>query len=57
MVDVDIVRNEIQQGLLQIDSSFIIDDFSCQVNGRDLIVNFSAHNSDGEIVEVNNVWD
>lgn len=57
MVDMDVVRNEILQGLLQVDSSFIIDEFSCQINERDLTVDFSAHNSNGEIVEVNSSWD
>lgn len=52
----DIVKNEIQQGLLQVDSSFVVDEISCEVNKRNLAVTFTAHNSDGEKVEVNNSW-
>lgn len=52
----DIVKNEIQQGLLQVDSSFVLDEISCEINKRNLSVAFTAHNSDGEQVEVNNSW-
>ncbi len=52
----DIVKNEVQQGLLQVDSSFVIDEISCEINKRNLTVTFTAHNSDGEKVEVNNSW-
>ena len=56
MYDEDIVKNEVQNGLLQVDSSFVIDEFSCAVNGRTLSVSFTAHNSDGEEIEVSDAW-
>ena len=46
------------EGLLQVDDTFTLDEFSCDYDKseRKLIVNFSAHNADGEEVEGNDVW-
>ena len=37
----DIVKNEVQQGLLQVDSSFVLDEISCEINKRNLTVTFT----------------
>lgn len=52
----DIIKNEILQGLLQVDSSFVLDEISCEKENRQLTVNFTAHNDDGENVEVSDLW-
>lgn len=48
----EIIRNEIIQGLHQVDSSFILENFSCDFDrkNRKLEINFKAKNSDGETV-------
>ena len=47
--DEDIIRNEIQQGLLQVNSSFIMNSFEMSVDRktRGLRVNFTAQTEDG----------
>lgn len=54
----EVIKNEISQGLLQVDSSFIITD--CKINlekaTRKLSVSFTARNDNGEILEGVNVW-
>lgn len=54
----DIIRNEIEQGLSQVDGSFFIDSFSCDydTNKRKLTVNFVAKNDNGDTIEGANVW-
>lgn len=49
------IKSEILGGLMQIDSSFILTDFSMELDPKTRIlkVTFSATNSDGETVEVN----
>lgn len=48
----DIIKNEILQGLLQIDESFVLDSFSCEIDkiNRKLVISFTARNGDGETV-------
>ena len=48
----EIIRNEIIQGLQQVDSSFVLESFDSDFDkkSRKLTVNFKAKNSDGEIV-------
>lgn len=53
----ELIRNEILQGLLQVDSSFYIDTFSYEVVGRKLKINFVAKNSNDETVEGVQEWD
>jgi len=55
----EIIRNEIEQGLSQVDSSFFIDDFSCELNNktRKLTIKFIVKNENGETIEGENVWD
>ncbi len=50
--DDDIIRNEIIQGLQQVDSSFVLETFNCDFDRkhRKLKIEFSAKNSDGETV-------
>ena len=49
----DLIRNEILQGLLQVDSSFFITYFSMSFDPltRHTKVSFKAQNADGEEVE------
>lgn len=48
----EIIRNEIIQGLQQVDSSFVLETFNCDFDRkhRKLIINFKAKNSAGETV-------
>lgn len=52
-IDEETIKNEILEGLLQIDSSFILSDFSMSLdeNTRGLTVSFKATNEDGETIE------
>lgn len=54
----EIIKNEILQGLLQVDSSFFIDSFSCEVDKetRKLKVQFTAKNDKGDTVEGAQEW-
>lgn len=56
--DDDIIRNEIIQGLQQVDSSFVLENFNCDfdIKSRKLTINFKAKNSDGEIVSGSNEY-
>lgn len=51
--DDEIIRNEILQGLQQVDSSFVLETFNCELDrkNRKLTIDFKAKNSDGETVE------
>lgn len=55
----EIIKNEIEEGLSQVDSSFFIDTFSCNFdeNTRKLTVKFTAKNENGDTIEGENVWD
>ena len=55
----DLVRYEIEQALLQVDSTFVITEFSCEIDTvkRILTASFKAQISNGEEVEVKNLWD
>lgn len=55
----DIVRSEIEEGLSQVDSSFFIEDFSCNFNTqeRKLKVYFVAKNETGDTVTGVQTWD
>lgn len=57
--DEETVRSELEQGLLQIDSSLVLTDFSMDFDSknRTLSVKFTAENGDGESVEVNNIFE
>ena len=46
--ELDNVRDEIFAALLQVDETFVMQDFSREVVGRNLKVKFSAVNGDGE---------
>ena len=50
----DEVKNEILDGLMQIDDTFIITDFNMSLNSenRSLSIYFKAENSNGEIVNI-----
>lgn len=57
--DKEIIKAEIQNGLLQVDDTFVIDEFNVSLNSltRELSVSFKAHTESGEVVEVNKSWD
>ena len=54
----DLVRYEIEQGLMQVDSTFTITEFICKIDvkNRKVKASFKAQTSSGEEVEVENVW-
>lgn len=55
----DLVRYEIEQVLLQIDSTFTITEFSCEIDSRSRKVKakFKAQTNSGEEVEGDYAWD
>lgn len=55
----EIIRNEILQGLQQVDSSFVLDSFNCDFDrkNRKLTVSFKARNSSGEEVTGEDVYE
>ena len=50
----EIIKNEIAKGLLQVDSSFVIEEFNISVNGREMQIAFTAKNSNGDVISVSN---
>ncbi len=56
--DEEIIKNEIEQGLSQIDSSFVITSFAMNFDSstRKLSVDFQAKNSENEAVEIENTF-
>ena len=54
--DEDTIQAEILDGLQQVDETFVLDSFTTSVDKRHLTATFTAHNADGEEVEVNNTW-
>lgn len=52
--DVQVLKAEIQNGISQVDDSLTIRDFNCTYNKakRNLSINFTASNAEGETVEV-----
>lgn len=55
--DEETIRSEIQSALEQLDEGFDIEDFSCVREGRTLVVNFKATDSNGESVESEYVYE
>ena len=57
-IDEEVIKNEVFQGLLQVDSSFFMTDFSVEIDAetRKLKIYFSAVNDNGEEVEGAHVW-
>lgn len=56
--DEDMIKNEIEQGLSQIDSSFVITSFAMNFDNstRKLSVAFQAKNSENEAVDIENTF-
>ena len=54
----DVIKNEVYQGLLQVDGSFFMTGFAMELDAetRHLKISFSATNDDGDEVEGVNVW-
>lgn len=48
--DIDLIKNEIQEGLRQVDETFILTDFSFYQKNRKAVINFLAVNSKNETV-------
>ena len=57
-VEEEMIKNEVFQGLLQVDSSFAMTEFSAELdrNTRHINIHFTAVNSGGEEVEGVNIW-
>ena len=57
--DDDVIRNEILQGLQQVDSSFVLESFDIDFNRSDrtMTISFKAKNSDGEEVSGEQSYD
>ena len=57
--DEDVIKNEIEQGLSQVDSSFILTSFSSEFdsNARKLNIAFQAKNNENEIVDIENIFE
>ena len=57
-IDEEVIKNEVFQGLLQVDSSFFMTDFSVELDAetRKLKIYFSAVNDNGEELKGVNVW-
>ncbi len=53
----EIKRNEVLDGLTQVDETFRLDTFATETKDRNQTITFTAHNEDGETVEVTNTWD
>lgn len=47
----DLIRNEIRKGLLQVDTTFVINEFEWRLHERFLNVSFTATSSSGVIVK------
>lgn len=48
--DIDLIKNEIQEGLKQVDDTFIITEFYLKQKDRKAVIKFSAVNSRNEII-------
>lgn len=48
--DIDLIKNEIQEGLRQVDKTFILTEFSLIQKDRNALIRFAAVNSKNEIV-------
>lgn len=57
-IDEEVIKNEVFQGLLQVDNSFFMTDFSVELDAetRKLKIYFSAVNDNGEELKGVNVW-
>lgn len=51
----EIIENEILQGLLQVDDTFVIQDFKITEEGRNMNIYFTAKNENGETITVSNM--
>ena len=56
-VTVEDVRGEIISALRQVDETFTLDSLTVEQEGRKLFANFTAHNADGDTVEIINTWE
>lgn len=54
----EIIRNEIEEGLSQVDSSFFIETFNFNLDSvnRKLTINFVAKNDNGDTIEGGSEW-
>lgn len=54
MIDENVIKSEIEQGIAQVDNSLVITDFVCEHDKktRKLLVFFTAENQNNETVEV-----
>lgn len=54
----EIIKNEIIEGLHQVDRSFVLTDFKCDFDRkiRKLVISFKAKTNDGEEIEINTAY-
>lgn len=51
--DMDLIRAEIQNGLYQVDSTLVITSFEHRMQGRTLLIAFTAKNQRGQEIKIN----
>lgn len=58
MKDVNVIKSEIEDGVEQVDNTLTVDSFQCEYDKekRNLKVKFTAKNSSGETVVIQNTW-
>lgn len=58
IIDEEVIRSEIEQGVAQVDDTLTIDDFSCIYDNesRNLKVLFTAKTADNETISVSTDW-
>lgn len=54
----ELIKNEIQKGIAQVDSSLVIDKFACTLDSqtRKASVYFTAKTESGETLDINTQW-
>jgi len=48
--DINLIKNEIQEGLKQVDETFILTEFSLNQKGRKAVISFTAVNAENNVV-------
>ena len=57
-MDEDVIKSEIESGIAQVDSSLLLDDFSCTLDNETRVLNvyFTATSSSGETIAVDTTY-
>ena len=58
VINDEILKNEVLQGLQQVDETFAITEFSYTFDKKErrLYVSFKAQTQNGETIDINNAW-